>query len=76
MEKQRNLRRIALGLAVTIIVIGVVFMLLDILDIAEYYRLNWPIAVVNTIFISGVAVVTVVFASISYLWTISCWVFL
>lgn len=56
-------KRLALGLAVAIILLGVVFIGLDILDIAEDYRLNLSIAVLNTIFIGPAGVLIVCFAA-------------
>ena len=67
MDKRHILKYVALGLAAFIIVIGATFMLLDILDIAEYYRLHWPIAVLNTVFITAVAIITGFIASRYYL---------
>jgi hypothetical protein len=67
MDKRSTIKRFTLGLAAIIIILGATFMLLDILDIAESYRLQWPIAVLNTICICVVAVFTIVFATRSYL---------
>jgi hypothetical protein len=50
------LKRSAIGLTLVIIALGFIFIGLDILDIAESYRLYIPIAPLNTIFISLVAV--------------------
>ena len=66
-EKRRVIKWIALGLAVIVIILGAIFILLDILDIAEYYRLHWSIAILNTIFISVIAVITGFYASKNYL---------
>ena len=53
----------ALGLAVAIIFLGIVFIGLDILDIAEDYRLYLPIAILNTVFISVVAILVAYIAA-------------
>jgi hypothetical protein len=66
-DKQRLLLRIAIGFALAIIVLGIVLIILDFLDIAEGYRLQWNIAVINTVFISAVAMITVCFATKNYL---------
>ena len=49
-------RRFALGLVVVIAVLGIIFAGLDIFDIEEDFRLHWPLAILNTAFISAVAV--------------------
>lgn len=49
-------KRLALGLVFVIIVLGIVFLSLDILDIDEDFRLDWPAGILNTVFISAVAV--------------------
>jgi magnesium-transporting ATPase (P-type) len=60
-------KRTALGLAIAIIGLGILFMLLDILDIAEGYRLHWSIAWLNTIFIGTVAILIACFSARNYL---------
>ena len=67
MDRRRTLTLPALGLVLAVISGGIVLIGLDILDIAEGYRLHWPIAIINTIFISAVALITVYFATKSYL---------
>jgi hypothetical protein len=62
-----RLKRPALYLAIIIIIVGIIFIGLDILDIAESYRLYWPIATINTIFISAVALLIVFFTTRRYL---------
>lgn len=56
-------KRLALGLTIGIIGLGIAFIILDIRDIAEGYRLNWSYAVTNTVFISTVGVFTAFFAA-------------
>jgi len=60
-------KRSALGLSVIVIGLGFVFMLLDILDIAEGFRLHWPIAILNTVFIGAVAIFILGFGARNYL---------
>lgn len=60
-------KRLASGVALVIILLGIIFIMLDILDIAEGYRLHWPIAVLNTACISAVALLTLYFATGYYL---------
>jgi hypothetical protein len=67
MNKRFTLKRTALGLTLTLIILGILFIVLDILDIGEGYRLNWSIAVINTIFISAVALLTIYFTTRNYL---------
>ena len=67
MTQRYTLKRPALILTLIIIILGFVFIGLDILDIKENYRLYWPIAVINTIFISAVGLLTMYFATKSYL---------
>ena len=67
MNKRFTLKRTALGLTLTLIILGILFIALDILDIGEGYRLNWSITVINTIFISAVALLTVYFTTRNYL---------
>ena len=62
-----RLKRPSLYLAIFIIIVGIIFIGLDILDIADSYRLYWPIATINTIFISAVALLIVFFATRRYL---------
>ena len=67
MNKWFTLKRTALGLTLTLIILGILFILLDILDIGEGYRLNLSIAVINTIFINVVALVTIFLTTRNYL---------
>jgi hypothetical protein len=67
MNTWHRLKRPSLYLAVIIIIAGIIFIGLDILDIAESYRLYWPIAAINTVFISAVALLTVYFTTRRYL---------
>jgi len=60
-------KRLALGLTAGIILIGVLFIGLDILDIAEDFRLNISIALINTILICGVAALILYFSVRVYL---------
>jgi len=60
-------KRLAFGLAVVIVLIGIVFIGLDILDIAEDFRLNLSIALFNTVLICGVAAFIVYFSVRVYL---------
>jgi hypothetical protein len=53
----------ALGLVVAIISLGIIFIGLDILDIAEGYRLYLPIAILNTVFICVVAILVAYIAT-------------
>ncbi len=55
-------KRLALGAAVIIISLGVIFIILNILDIAEDYRLYWSIAVLNTIFVGVITGLVTCFA--------------
>jgi len=50
------LKRFAFGLVLVIAVLGAVFVGLDILDIVEVYELPLPVHILNTVFISTVAV--------------------
>jgi len=67
MKKRFTVKRTALYLTCFLIILGIIFVLLDILDIAEDLRLYWSTAVINTIFISVVAIFTIYFATRSYL---------
>lgn len=67
MIDRQILKHPALWLALVFIALGIVFIGLDVLDIAEDYRLNWPIASLNTVFISAVALVTLFFTARRYL---------
>jgi hypothetical protein len=67
MNKWLILKRAALGITITLIIIGIVFIILDILDIAEGYRLYWSIAVINTIFISAISLLTICFSVKNYI---------
>jgi hypothetical protein len=62
-------KRLAFGLVIIIIVLGVLFMALDILDIAEGYSLHWSITVLNTIFIGSVAAFLACFSARDYYFT-------
>ena len=67
MNKWFTLKHTTIGLALTLIILGILFIALDILDIGEGYRLNWSKAVINTIFISAVALLTIYFTTRNYL---------
>ena len=60
-------RLLALGIVFFIIACGIIFILLDILDIAEDFRLNWPIKALNTIFIFAISVVVASIAAVNFL---------
>lgn len=53
---EEMLKRLALGIVIFILFAGIVFIGLNILDINEDYRLYLPIAVLNTVFISAIAI--------------------
>jgi hypothetical protein len=59
-------KRIALGLVLVTLALGIVFIALNILDIDEDFRLRLPIAVLNTVLISAVAVLIAYIAAISF----------
>ena len=61
MNRWFTLKRTALSITLILIILGILFIVLDILDIAEDYRIYWSIAVINTIFISAVALLTIYF---------------
>jgi hypothetical protein len=61
------LKKVAFISACVIAVVGVSFIALDILDIAEDYRLHLPIAILNTVFIVGVAVPVAILAARTFL---------
>jgi len=56
-------KKIGFIIAVIITGLGIFFLGLDILDIAEDYRLYLPIATINTVFIAAVAMVVTYFAA-------------
>jgi hypothetical protein len=56
----------ALGLAFAIISLDIIFIGLDILDIAEGYRLDLPIPILNTIFICIIAALVAYIAAKSF----------
>jgi hypothetical protein len=60
-------KRLALGLVVLVLLVGVVFIGLNILDINESYRLHLPVAVLNTVFISAIAVLVASIAAANYI---------
>ena len=62
----KMLKRFALGIAVIIVALGVFFLGLDILDIQEQFRLHLPVAVLNTVFISAVAILVTCIAARNY----------
>jgi hypothetical protein len=57
------LKKLAFIITIFVIVSGILFIVLNILDIAEDYRLDLPIAVFNTIFISAIAVLVAAIAA-------------
>jgi hypothetical protein len=59
-------KRLALGLTIVIIVLGMIFLALDILDINEDYRLLFPIPMLNTLFIFTISVLVAYMAAKSY----------
>jgi hypothetical protein len=59
-------KRLALGLVVIIIALGILFITLNILDIDEDYRLHLPIPPLDTVFIFGIAVLVAYIAARSY----------
>ena len=54
---------LTLGIVIFIIACGIIFIVLDILDIAEDFKLNWSMKVLNTIFIVAIAVSVAFIAS-------------
>jgi hypothetical protein len=56
----------ALGLALTIIILGIIFIGLNILDIDEDYRLYLPIPVLNIVFICVIATLVAYIAAKSF----------
>lgn len=54
-------KRLALGLVIAVISLGVILIVLNILDIAENYRLHLPIAILNTIFVCPVLILAAYF---------------
>jgi hypothetical protein len=56
-------KRLALGLVIAVISLGVIFIVLNILDIAEDYRLDLPIAILNTVLFCPVAILVAYFAA-------------
>ncbi|HEY77522.1 MAG TPA: hypothetical protein G4O09_00215 [Dehalococcoidia bacterium] len=61
------LKRLALGIVVLILFVGLVFIGLNILDINEDYRIYLPIAVLNTVFISAIAILVASIAAANYI---------
>ncbi len=57
---------IAIGILTIIIITGLIFVGLDVLDIAEDFRLDWPISAINTVFISVLALPVVYYAARYY----------
>jgi hypothetical protein len=60
-------RRLALGLVVFVLFAGIVFIGLNVLDINENYRLHLPVAVLNTVFISTIAILVASIAAVNYI---------
>lgn len=56
-------KRLALGLVIAVISLGVILIILNILDIAEDYRLNLPIWILNTVFVCPIVVLVAYFAA-------------
>jgi hypothetical protein len=56
-------RRLAFIVIIFLTVCGLFFVSLNILDIAENYRLDLPVAILNTIFISGVCLLVACIAT-------------
>jgi hypothetical protein len=56
-------KKISIGLTIVVILLGLFFIGLDVLDIAEDYRLHISIAFLNTIFISAIAIFVAVIAA-------------
>jgi hypothetical protein len=56
-------KKISIGLTSLVILLGLLFIGLDVLDIAEDYRLHISIAIFNTIFISAIAIFVAVIAA-------------
>ena len=61
------LKRFALGLALAIISIGLIFIGLNILDISEGYRLYLPIPLIDTVFIGTIAILVAYIAAKSFM---------
>jgi hypothetical protein len=59
-------KRFALGIVIVIAVLGALFLGLDIFDIEENFRLHLPTAVLNTVFISVIAVTVTCVAARGY----------
>lgn len=59
-------KRLALGLIFIIIAFGIIFLGLDILDIDEDFRLLWPIPILNTVFISAMALLVTYISARSF----------
>jgi hypothetical protein len=59
-------KRLAFGLVVFVFIAGIVFIGLNVLDINEDYRLYLPVAVLNTVFISAIAVFVAAIAAVNY----------
>ena len=66
LARQVMLKRFAFVLALCVIVTGVVFIALDILDIAEDFRLYISIPVLDTVFICLVAIIVVYLSTRNY----------
>jgi hypothetical protein len=60
-------KRVALGLVAFVFLAGIIFIGLNILDINEDYRLHLPVAVLNTVFISAIAVLVASIAAVKYI---------
>ena len=60
------LKRFAFGLTLAIVSLGIIFIGLDVLDIAEGYRLYLSIPILNTVFICAIAILVAYFAAKSF----------
>jgi hypothetical protein len=56
-------RKFAFPIVVTIAALGLVFLSLDILDIAEDFRIRFPVNILNAIFVTAIAIVVAYLAA-------------
>ena len=63
MNKGYELKPTALGLTFILLILGTIIIGLDILDIAESYRLYRTLSMINTVFISAVSLSTIYFTT-------------
>jgi hypothetical protein len=66
-NRSQILPRIAIALVVVVILLGILFLVLDILDIDEDFRLGGSIPAINTILISAIGLITLIFATRNFL---------